>query len=417
MSSSRVVHTTAALLSLGLAVVLAGCSTSTTGSVQAPSRAAPAASLAPTSSTAKASVPGAPSLTITAGDGTEAAPVTADVITPRTPIVVKAVGAVVISVTVSNTRTKVSVPGIVSADQTSWRTTTPLGFGSTYEITATAQVLGGQRLTTDATARTVQPGQQSTVTITPGAGQGEVGVGQSVVFRFDRAVTDRAAVTQAIKVTSTPSQGGAWYWLSDSEVHYRTETYWQPGTVVAVQAPLYGVDLGDGVYGKADAATTFRVHDAWAAKVDGASNTMQIFRNNQPVKSLPFVLGAGVLPMHTGVHIISDKQPSLTVDSCGYGLCKGQVGYYKETVSLALRISADGEFVRSAAGAGREEAAAGGVRPGIQLSPADAQWFFDNFGMGDVVEVVNTGGTSLPVLDVYGDWQVPWSRWLTGGAR
>ena len=46
--------------------------------------------------------------------------------------------------------------------------------------------------------------------------------------------------------------------------------------------------------------------------------------------------------------MISGKQPSIVMDSCTYGVCPGQPGYYKETVKLDERISNDGEFGHAA---------------------------------------------------------------------
>ena len=59
-------------------------------------------------------------------------------------------------------------------------------------------------------------------------------------------------------------------------------------------------------------------------------------------------LGSPGFPSHIGPHVISDKQPSVIMDSCTYGVCEGEPGYYKEKVELDERISDDGEFVHSA---------------------------------------------------------------------
>jgi hypothetical protein len=52
----------------------------------------------------------------------------------------------------------------------------------------------------------------------------------------------------------------------------------------------------------------------------------------------------------------------------------------------------------------------------VNLSPANAQWFFDHFGIGDVVEVTNSGGKQLPLDDTYGDWELTWAQWQKGSA-
>jgi hypothetical protein len=37
-------------------------------------------------------------------------------------------------------------------------------------------------------------------------------------------------------------------------------------------------------------------------------------------------------------------------------------------------------------------------------------------GIGDVVEVTNSGGPKLQLWDRYGDWAVSWSTWEAGNA-
>lgn len=49
----------------------------------------------------------------------------------------------------------------------------------------------------------------------------------------------------------------------------------------------------------------------------------------------------------------------------------------------------------------------------LNLSPADASWYFDRAVAGDVVEIRGTGGPDLQVWQ-NGDWSVPWDAWHTG---
>jgi lipoprotein-anchoring transpeptidase ErfK/SrfK len=144
---------------------------------------------------------------------------------------------------------------------------------------------------------------------------------------------------------------------------------------------------------------------------------MQIFDNGKLVKTMPISLGSPGNPSHVGPHVISDKQPSITMDSCTYGVCQGQPGYYKEQVDLDERISNDGEFVHSAPWSVGSQGGDNVSHGCVNLSPANAQWFFDHFGVGDVVEITNSGGPPLPLSDTYGDWEVPWPQWQKGNAK
>lgn len=42
----------------------------------------------------------------------------------------------------------------------------------------------------------------------------------------------------------------------------------------------------------------------------------------------------------------------------------------------------------------------------INLSPSNAQWFFDNFGSGDPVVIKNTSGGPYNQNDGAQDWQI-----------
>ncbi|MGH3437976.1 MAG: L,D-transpeptidase [Sciscionella sp.] len=374
-----------ALVAVG--ALLAGC-TATAGAVVAPVPAAP------------------PSITISPASTTPANPVI--------PLVVAAHHGRLAKVTVTNVHSGVAVTGRTSTDHRQWRSNEPLGYGQQYRITARARRAGGKPVRRTRTVHTLSPAAQAYPTIIPTPSMSSVGIGQPIVVRFSKPVTDRAAAIKALHVTSSPPQPGAWYWMSDTGVHYRPRHYWKPGTNVTVHAKVYGVDLGHGVYGKTDRTVSFHIHDSWIAKANGATHRMTIIHNGQAIKTMPISLGKPSTPTHRGPHVISAKKPSVVMDSCTYGVCKGQSGYYRETVYLDERISNDGEFVHAAPWS---EAAQGhrNVSHGcVNLSRADAKWFYQHFGPGDVVDVVHSGGPPLPVWDTYGDWELSWQQWKSG---
>ena len=42
----------------------------------------------------------------------------------------------------------------------------------------------------------------------------------------------------------------------------------------------------------------------------------------------------------------------------------------------------------------------------LNVSPSNAVWFYDNTKRGDIVEVINTVGSTLPGTDGLGDWNI-----------
>ncbi|MCU1663990.1 MAG: ErfK/YbiS/YcfS/YnhG family protein [Pseudonocardia sp.] len=335
---------------------------------------------------------------------------------PTKPVVVHVENGTASAVTAKDAKTGDPVDGTLASDGTSWTSKGQLAYGSTYAVSVDMVDPAGAPVHQDLSASTLKPSTLAYPSFIPPPNQQTVGVGQPIVVRFNHPVHNRVAAQNALSVTSSPAQTGSWYWLSDTEVHYRPRTYWTAGSTITLKANMFGVDLGNGIYGETDRTETVHVHDAWVAKADGATEQMQIFDNGALVKTMPISLGSPGFPSHVGPHVITDKQPTIIMDSCTYGVCQGQPGYYKEQVDLDLRISNDGEFVHSAPWSVGSQGGANVSHGCVNLSPANAQWFFDHFGIGDVVEITNSGGPQLPLDDTFGDWELTWAQWQKGTA-
>jgi lipoprotein-anchoring transpeptidase ErfK/SrfK len=338
-----------------------------------------------------------------------------DNVLPTTPITVKASGGTLDTVTVTNSATGTKVKGSLSDDKTTWTSSEPLAYSASYDVVADTLAPDGKKAEEKSTVKTLAPKATAFPSFIPAPSVTDVGVGQPIVVKFDKDITDKAAAEKALTVTTTPQQTGGWYWLSKREVHYRPQAYWQPGTTIKVHAGVYGVDLGGGVFGQTDRDLTLKVHDAWVAKADGNTEQMQIFQNGNLVKTMPISMGKDATPTHLGAHVISDKQRDYTMDSCTYGVCSGPQAY-KSLEHFAERISNDGEFVHENPNSVGSQGSSNVSHGCINLNAANAEWFFDHFGLGDVVEVTNSGGPQLPVWDTYGDWAVSWADWQAGSA-
>jgi lipoprotein-anchoring transpeptidase ErfK/SrfK len=101
------------------------------------------------------------------------------------------------------------------------------------------------------------------------------------------------------------------------------------------------------------------------------------------------------------------------MSSASYGLTDPGNPYYyaPEVVRLCTRISYSGEFLHAAPwnhSLGRANISHGC----INLSTTDAQWVYDNFMVGDVVDVRNSP-IPLPISDGLGDWTVSYDKYGT----
>jgi lipoprotein-anchoring transpeptidase ErfK/SrfK len=373
-----------------LPLVVSACTSSTAGPATGDSSSASTAGIA-----------------VTPGDSAPA--------NPKTPIVVKATNGALTAVSVTNAK-GAQVKGDLSADKATWTSAEPLGYGAVYQVTADARGADGKPVHQVASVRTISPTVQAFPSFIPPPNVPEVGVGQPVVVKFDQDVSDKAAAEKALTVAADPAQNGGWYWLSKREVHYRPQEYWKAGSKITVKADVYGIDLGKGVYGQTDRTITFKVHDSWIGKADGATKQMQIVQNGQIVNTLPISLGSQEFPSHLGTHVISDKQREYTMDSCTFGLCPPNPKAYRAKEFFDERISNDGEFVHENPNTVNQQGSANVSHGCVNLSPENAAWFFDHFGLGDVVEVTNSGGQQLPIDDTYGDWALSWEQWQKGSA-
>ncbi|WP_084211885.1 L,D-transpeptidase [Pseudonocardia acaciae] len=343
-------------------------------------------------------------------------PAAGTAVNPSVPLGVEVSHGTLRAVDVTDTKTGKKLAGEIAAGAASWHSTAPLSYADSYQVAATAVGADGRVFHQNGTVNTIKPGALAFPSFVPVPSHNGVGVGQPVVVKFDHPVTDKAAAERAMTVTSNPPQQGGWYWISASEAHYRPKAYWQPGSTVTVTANMFGVDLGKGVFGQTNRSETLQVHDSWIAKADGATEQMRIFHNGALVNTMPISLGSKQYPSHIGPHVVTEKMPTMTMDSCTYGVCEGQPGYYKEKVDLDVRISNDGEFVHSAPWSTGQQGSSNVSHGCVNLAPANAQWFFDHFGTGDVVEITNSGGPPLPVYDTYGDWELDWAHWQSGSA-
>jgi len=296
-----------------------------------------------------------------------------------------------------------------------WQPTEPLLYGESYTITAQATGEDGETVTATSTFGTVLPAAQVFPAIGPLDGT-TVGVGMPIRVYFDQPVTDRAAAERNLIVSTSVAVVGGWNWFSDTEVHWRPQVYWPPNTEVRLDANIYGVNLGDGAWGKLDRSISFTVGASHISVADAATHTMQVYDGGVLVQSYPVSMGRPDFPTDNGPHVVIDKNRIKVMDSTTYGLALDAGGYITE-VEYATRISNNGEFVHAAPWSVAQQGNANVSHGCINLSPERAAWYFDFSQVGDVVEVINGGGETLSAADgdIY-DWVIPWETWLQGSA-
>ena len=346
-------------------------------------------------------------------------------VSPATPLQATVVGGSVTEVTVTDgagapvagTLSEVPAPAADAAGVTSlWTPSAPLAYGTIYTVTATAENVDGASSDASGSFTTVTPGSVSTPSIGPLDGT-TVGVGMPIRVYFDEAVTNKAEVERNLVVTSSTPTDGRWSWISDSEVHFRPSTYWSANTQVTIDANLYGVDMGDGIWGEKDRSVSFSVGEKHVSVADAATHTLTVSSGDQVVQTYPMSAGSNANPTRNGAHVVLEKFADITMDSSTFGLAVDAPGGYRTDVQYATRISNNGEFVHAAPWSVGQQGSSNVSHGCINLSTDRAQWFYDFSQPGDVVEIVNSVGPTLSRADgdIY-DWAISWDQWVAGSA-
>lgn len=254
------------------------------------------------------------------------------------------------------------------------------------------------------------------------------------IATFNHVITDGRAFQAATKVTvnGTPVQARWYFEDSDPasghlmEAHLRTSSYWQPNAKIHVDLPVKGLN-GGAVPNKShtqfsfsdDLTSDFATGDSHLVTVSEATHTLTVKDNGTVWGTFPVSLGASKTPTKRGVKVIMEKQPTVCMHDTDNT-------YYECGIKDDQRLTYDGEYLHAApwncTGApgctGRENniGSADTSNGCTNLRPADAARLYKFLQVGDVVSYPDATGPKMQLGLGYGDWNVNWSAWQTGGA-
>jgi lipoprotein-anchoring transpeptidase ErfK/SrfK len=218
-----------------------------------------------------------------------------------------------------------------------------------------------------------------------------VGVGKPIYINFARPIANRQLAQDAVHVSSVPAVPGKFYWASDTQLRWRPLSFWPANTVVNIDA--------------SGTKSSFRTGETLIATADNATHQLTVTRNGTVVQTYPMSMGKTGHDTPNGTYYVLEKFPSIVMDSATYGVPSTSAQGYKLTVQNAVRIDNSGNFVHSAPWSTGDQGKRNVSHGCINLAPAAAQWFYDNFGSGDPVIVKNSVGTYAQP-DGAQDWQV-----------
>jgi lipoprotein-anchoring transpeptidase ErfK/SrfK len=228
-------------------------------------------------------------------------------------------------------------------------------------------------------------------TIDPANGA-TVGVAKPIVIKFAVPISDRGMAEQAIHISSNPPVPGKFYWLNDSQVRWRPLSFWPAHTTVHIDA--------------AGMQSNFTIGDSLIGNIDDSTHQMTVTRNGAVIKTIPVSIGI-IGPKTTtpnGTYYVSEKYPSIVMDSSTFGIPVDSPMGYRVTVNDAVRLSNTGIFVHSAPWSVGDQGKRDVSHGCVNISPDNAKWFMSTFNSGDPVVVKNSQGI-YNQNDGYDDWQ------------
>lgn len=243
------------------------------------------------------------------------------------------------------------------------------------------------------------------------------GVGMPVIAFFSKKITSGKALQE--KTTATVNGKPvkvAWYFETSSyykgypyEAHLRPQNYWPARAQIHVDIPAKGLSAGKGLAFDDSLTSDWSTGARNVATVDDSTNRITVTSDGKKKYVFPVSLGAPKTRTKSGVKIIMEKRPTVCMhDIAGT--------YYECGIKDDQRLTYDGEYLHAAPwNTYNIDHGVNSSNGCTNLHPADAKTLYNFLNVGDVVEYPNADGPRMQMGQGYGDWNVNWGAWLTGG--
>lgn len=338
-------------------------------------------------------------------------------VTVDTPLTVRVHHGTLDRVLFTMHRHNAALPGTFDADHTRWTAKALLEPATRYVVSSHATDANGVATSRRIEFRTqdLTLNQQTYASITP-LQNDVVGVGMPVIVQFDVPVTDRAQVERHMQVTASPATKGTWHWMSDTEVHWRPQTFWKPGTSVHVDLSLNGVNAGNGIYGQMDRSVDFTVGQSVIMKANMRTDQMKVLLNGKLARTIPITGGQPGLETRSGIKLIIEKFRHKRMDAATVGVSPSSPDYYNiPDVRFAQRVTFSGEFLHAAPWSVYAQGSSNVSHGCVGMSTANAAWLYHLTHPGDPVEVTGTH-RGLEPGNGWTDWNQSFADYKQGSA-
>jgi lipoprotein-anchoring transpeptidase ErfK/SrfK len=201
-----------------------------------------------------------------------------------------------------------------------------------------------------------------------------VGVAHPVIVTFTGPVNDRAAAERAIKITPPNHMTGRFDWVDNNVVQWIPDGYWPAHSHVGVRvhALSTGFDTGDELVGVASIS----------------QHTFTVSQNGEVLRTMPASMGKPTRPTPMGNYSALSKERTVRMDSRTIGIPLSSPEGYDIVASFAVRVTWSGVYVHSAPWSVDSQGYANVSHGCINLSPDNAEWYFNTVHVGDPINVV-----------------------------
>lgn len=187
--------------------------------------------------------------------------------------------------------------------------------------------------------------------------------------------------------------------------------------VVDVVVNIYGVDLGEGMFGEDNVQMYFIIGDEVIVIVDDNIKILIVWVNGEVVKFMLMLMGKDSILMVNGIYIVGLWYKYIIMDLFIYGVFVNLFNGYCIDVDWVIQIFYSGVFVYLVLWLVGVQGYINISYGCLNVSLSNVQWFYDYVKCGDIVEVVNIVGGILLGIDGFGDWNILWDQWCVGNVK
>ncbi len=212
----------------------------------------------------------------------------------------------------------------------------------------------------------------SAPTISPGSGD-TVGGLRAIDIFYKTPVVDRKAAEGDIKVSPSTNVPGHFNWVDNNHVQWVPDAFWPRNTSVNVSA--------------AGATSAFKISDVQEGIANVSTHQFIVKIGGDVVKTMPASMGKRNHETPLGTFPVIEKFREMVMDSSTYGVPVSAPEGYKLDVEYATRLTWSGIFVHAAPWSTGQQGNSNVSHGCINLSTANAKWYYENVRNGDTVTV------------------------------